>query len=251
MRRVVAGILINDQQEVLLSCRPEGKSFAGYWEFTGGKVEKGESLEAALNREWQEELAVQVRGGRPWLRQKVVREDISLDLFFWRLTDGDIIGTPRAQEGQCLMWLSVKALGQVKLLPSNLFLIDYLMLPNELIITPVGLSDKSGKLLFACAPGRGKKGEKLYYPENNIRAFSDITEAAVGLHNREGVEKAAAAHIWVWEITDKQSLNDLQQLLKEGASLPIYARYADDEIKATLWSLGIQGFIIEGESIAV
>ena len=99
MRRVVAGILINDQQEVLLSCRPEGKSFAGYWEFTGGKVEKGESLEAALNREWQEELAVQVRGGRPWLRQKVVREDISLDLFFWRLTDGDIIGTPRAQEG--------------------------------------------------------------------------------------------------------------------------------------------------------
>ena len=49
MRRVVAGILINDQQEVLLSCRPEGKSFAGYWEFTGGKVEKGESLEAALN----------------------------------------------------------------------------------------------------------------------------------------------------------------------------------------------------------
>lgn len=250
MRRVVAGILINDQQEVLLSCRPEGKSFARYWEFPGGKVEKGESLKVALDREWQEELAVKVKDSRPWLRQKVVREDISLDLFFCRLDTKDIVGMPKPQEGQRLTWLPVEALGKVKLLPSNLFLIDYLVLPQEFIITSVGLSNKKGELLFVCAPGHGKEGEKLYYPENSIYTSSDITEAAVVLKKSEEIKKAAAAHIWIWEITGEKSFNDLQQVLKEGAPLPIYARYANDKTKEILWSLGIQGFIIEGETIA-
>ena len=57
---VVAGALLNGRNEVLLSSRPEGKEFAGFWEFPGGKVEKGETPEAALCRELAEELSLRV-----------------------------------------------------------------------------------------------------------------------------------------------------------------------------------------------
>ena len=59
---VVAGALLNGRNEVLLSSRPEGKEFAGFWEFPGGKVEKGETPEAALCRELAEELSLRLPG---------------------------------------------------------------------------------------------------------------------------------------------------------------------------------------------
>lgn len=57
---VVAAALINDDGEVLLAQRPEGKRLAGKWEFPGGKVEAGESPEQALKRELHEELGIDV-----------------------------------------------------------------------------------------------------------------------------------------------------------------------------------------------
>lgn len=63
---VVAVALIDTQQRVLLAQRPQGKAMAGLWEFPGGKVEQGEAPEAALVRELQEELGIQVR--QPLLR---------------------------------------------------------------------------------------------------------------------------------------------------------------------------------------
>ena len=55
---VVAGALINEKNEVLLTSRPEGKEFAGFWEFPGGKIEDGEIPETALKRELNEELGI-------------------------------------------------------------------------------------------------------------------------------------------------------------------------------------------------
>jgi len=57
---VAVGILLKANGDVLLACRPEGKPFAGYWEFPGGKVEADESPENALIREIQEELAMEI-----------------------------------------------------------------------------------------------------------------------------------------------------------------------------------------------
>ncbi len=57
---VVAATLVNDDNEVLLAQRPEGKRLAGKWEFPGGKVEAGESPEEALVRELEEELGITV-----------------------------------------------------------------------------------------------------------------------------------------------------------------------------------------------
>ena len=55
---VAVGILINSEQSILLGQRPEGKPYAGYWEFPGGKIEAGETLLQALQRELQEEINV-------------------------------------------------------------------------------------------------------------------------------------------------------------------------------------------------
>ena len=62
---VAAGILVRDGQ-VLLSLRPEGKHLAGLWEFPGGKVEPGETPEAALVREVREELGLELGDFRPF-----------------------------------------------------------------------------------------------------------------------------------------------------------------------------------------
>ena len=62
---VVAGALARDGR-LLLTRRPDGDPLEGFWELPGGKVEPGETPEAALDREWREELGVRVEEAEPW-----------------------------------------------------------------------------------------------------------------------------------------------------------------------------------------
>lgn len=63
---VAVGILIRGDGALLLSSRPEGKPYAGYWEFPGGKLEAGETVAQALRRELIEELGVTIAGAEVW-----------------------------------------------------------------------------------------------------------------------------------------------------------------------------------------
>jgi 8-oxo-dGTP diphosphatase len=63
---VAVGVLIDSQGRFLLTSRPEGKVYAGYWEFPGGKVEAGETIEQALRRELHEELGITIGAAKPW-----------------------------------------------------------------------------------------------------------------------------------------------------------------------------------------
>ena len=70
---VAVGILIRHSDDaLLLSTRPEGKPYAGYWEFPGGKVESGETIEEALRRELHEELGITIGNASVW---KVTEHD--------------------------------------------------------------------------------------------------------------------------------------------------------------------------------
>ncbi|MDB5843103.1 MAG: hypothetical protein JWP79_413, partial [Polaromonas sp.] len=69
---VAVGILIRADDALLLSTRPDGKPYAGYWEFPGGKLEAGETVEEALRRELMEELGVQIGAAQAW---KVTEHD--------------------------------------------------------------------------------------------------------------------------------------------------------------------------------
>lgn len=63
---VAVGVLIDGDGRFLLTSRPEGKVYAGYWEFPGGKLEAGESVEEALRRELHEELGITIGAAVPW-----------------------------------------------------------------------------------------------------------------------------------------------------------------------------------------
>ena len=63
---VAVGILFRDDGAMLLSTRPPGKPYAGYWEFPGGKLEAGETVVQALRRELVEELGVTIGATEVW-----------------------------------------------------------------------------------------------------------------------------------------------------------------------------------------
>ena len=63
---VAVGVLIDSEGRFLITSRPAGKVYAGHWEFPGGKVEPGESVEAALQRELHEELGITIGAALRW-----------------------------------------------------------------------------------------------------------------------------------------------------------------------------------------
>ncbi|WP_424178111.1 8-oxo-dGTP diphosphatase MutT [Yoonia sp. TsM2_T14_4] len=102
---VSAVALIDADGRVLLAQRPEGKSMAGLWEFPGGKVEQGETPEAALIRELHEELGIGTWASclAPLTFASHAYPDFHLlmPLFACRKWEG----TPQSREGQALKWV--------------------------------------------------------------------------------------------------------------------------------------------------
>lgn len=68
---VAVGVLIRPDGAFLLTSRPVGKAYEGYWEFPGGKLEAGETVAQALMRELQEELGITIGPATPWKSETV------------------------------------------------------------------------------------------------------------------------------------------------------------------------------------
>ena len=123
---VSAVALIDADGRVLLAQRPEGKSFAGLWEFPGGKVEPGESPETALIRELTEELGIDtwVSCLAPLTFASHAYDSFHLlmPLFACRRWQG----TPAPQEGQKLAWVRARDLKDYPMPPADLPLIPIL-----------------------------------------------------------------------------------------------------------------------------
>ena len=100
---VVGGILWRGGS-FLAAQRPEGHPQAGFWEFPGGKVEPGESLEAALARELAEELSLSVRTPRLWRTDEHDYDFRSVRLHFFHITE--FSGEPVANDGQAFRWVT-------------------------------------------------------------------------------------------------------------------------------------------------
>ena len=117
MIAVVAGV-VRREGRVLLCQRPEGKRFGLLWEFPGGKVEPGESPEAALERELREELAVQTRTGRVLDALRLDgREGGDLLLLFY---ESEIVGgEPQTVECRALDWVLPKDVSTYDLAPAD------------------------------------------------------------------------------------------------------------------------------------
>ena len=99
---VAVGVILNGHGEILISRRREDSHQGGLWEFPGGKVETGESVQAALQRELREELGIEVQGSRALLKVQHDYSDkqVLLDVWIIDRFQGDAIG----REGQPLCW---------------------------------------------------------------------------------------------------------------------------------------------------
>lgn len=123
---VSAVALIDADGRVLLAQRPEGKSMAGLWEFPGGKVEPGETPEAALIRELHEELGIDTHASclAPLTFASHAYPDFHLlmPLFACRRWQG----TPQSREGQALAWVRARDLRDYPMPPADLPLVPIL-----------------------------------------------------------------------------------------------------------------------------
>ena len=102
MIAVVAALLVRDGK-LMIAQRPAGKHMAGKWEFPGGKIEKGETPERALERELWEELGVKTRTGRIYhaIHHSYPEKDILLLFYRSRLIEGE----PRPIEEADIRWI--------------------------------------------------------------------------------------------------------------------------------------------------
>lgn len=99
---VAVGILVDAQGRYLLTSRPPGKVYAGYWEFPGGKLEAGESVEQALRRELQEEIGVTIGPAMVWRQSLVDYPHALVRLNFCKVYDWR--GELHMREGQSHRW---------------------------------------------------------------------------------------------------------------------------------------------------
>jgi 8-oxo-dGTP diphosphatase len=99
---VAVGVLIRKDGSFLLTSRPEGKVYAGYWEFPGGKVEAGETIEQALRRELIEEIGVTIGAVHPWKAESVDYPHALVRLNFCKVYEWQ--GEMHMHEGQTCAW---------------------------------------------------------------------------------------------------------------------------------------------------
>jgi 8-oxo-dGTP diphosphatase len=102
---VAVGVLIDRDGRFLLTSRPDGKVYAGYWEFPGGKLEPGETVEQALQRELHEELGIQIGAVLPWKSELVDYAHARVRLHFCKVFDWQ--GDFQMREGQAMAWQSL------------------------------------------------------------------------------------------------------------------------------------------------
>jgi 8-oxo-dGTP diphosphatase len=99
---VAVGVLVRPNGDFLLTSRPPGKVYEHYWEFPGGKLEPGETVEQALRRELHEEIGITIAGVHPWKVEMVDYPHALVRLNFCKVFEWT--GELHMREGQLCAW---------------------------------------------------------------------------------------------------------------------------------------------------
>lgn len=271
MIEVVAAVIERPDGSFLLAQRPQGKVYAGWWEFPGGKVETGEPLAQALGRELREELGIRIVKAYPWISRVHVYEHGTVMIHFFRVVEWQ--GEPHPHEGQAFVWQRIDRLTVEPMLPANGPVLASLALPLEYAITDakalglvaqlerVEARVKSGLRLIQVRDKENWERSQLIYAVQSIAkeygarvlvnggpAADGIhysAEALMGLRSRpEGVRLAAASCHTVQEFGHAMAIGLDFAVLGPVKATPTHPG-------ASL--LGWEGFrrIVEGASIPV
>jgi 8-oxo-dGTP diphosphatase len=120
---VVTAAVIERDDRLLVTRRPQGSHLEGYWEFPGGKCDPGETHEACLARELREELGVSATVGAEILCVTHAYPDRTVELHFFQCR---LTSEPMARLGQEMQWVAREQLGSLTLPPADAELVDLL-----------------------------------------------------------------------------------------------------------------------------
>jgi 8-oxo-dGTP diphosphatase len=174
---VAAAVIQGPDGRFLLGQRPTGKVYAGYWEFPGGKIERGELPLAALARELHEELGIDVELAYPWLTRDYDYAHAAVRLRFFRVPRWG--GTLHGREKQRFEWQRPGAIDVSPMLPANAPILSALTLPAEYGISnagDVGVPQFMERLERALARGLG-----LLQVREKALAGADFTRFAAAV----------------------------------------------------------------------
>jgi len=184
---VVAGVIRDALGRILLARRTAGSDLAGLWEFPGGKVEPGESPEAALTRELHEELGIQARVGAPLIRVPQQYPDKRLVLDVREIDSYG--GTPRGLDGQALAWTPANKLGDYPMPPADRPVVAALLQPDRYLVTPApGASDESWLATLEQSLAGGVRRVQLRAPGVESVRWARLAKRAAALCRDVGAD---------------------------------------------------------------
>jgi 8-oxo-dGTP diphosphatase len=173
-------VIVREDGQVLLGQRPEGKPWAGWWEFPGGKIEEGEAPAHALQRELHEEIGIEPLESYPWLTRVFAYPERTVKLRFFVVRQWS--GEPHGKENQQLAWQSPASVSVTPLLPANAPVMEALRLPSVYAITNV---QEMGEAAFFAALesalDRGVRLIQIREKQLDVTALEAFTRRVVAL----------------------------------------------------------------------
>ena len=219
---VVAGVLVDAADRVLIAQRPAGKHMAGGWEFPGGKLEPGEERLGGLARELREELGITLSGiPRPLIRVRhaYASREVLLDIWVVKRFSGE----PRGLDGQALRWCTQDELATADLLPADRTIVRALRLPERL----TQVSSRDYNIRAAPLPRDRRATEAIDNPSLHGVFCATVVEAV-------GAARVGADFLVMRQALEPGELGGLCRLV----AVPVFARGIELE---QAWASGASG----------
>jgi 8-oxo-dGTP diphosphatase len=182
---VAVGVIVGADGRILLSQRRADRHLGGKWEFPGGKVEPGESVVGALERELGEELGIRPLALRPLIRVDHPYPEKRVLLDVWRVDRYG--GQPAGLEGQPIVWVAAEELADYPLPEADRPIVTACRLPATCLITPdPGHSLEEWWLRFESSLTAGERLVQLRAPSLGGEQLERVVVRAAELTARYG-----------------------------------------------------------------
>ncbi len=176
---VAVGAVFNNQDKLLISQRAKQSHQGGLWEFPGGKLEPGESVQAALARELEEELGIRIQQSMPLIRVYHEYPDKRVLLDVWCVSHFQ--ESPIGRQGQPLCWLDPVTLDSRVFPQADAAIIKALQLPHEYLITGAYKDIADFRLRLQAALKRGIRLLQLRTGPTEADEYTDLVRQALEL----------------------------------------------------------------------